>query len=196
MKAILDSEPIETNDNECHYSLQEQFNDLECIEKLVSEHYPYSLKDILLKPEINGKNSFTSKALNLNIKEKILLSSIYDIKLGLNNDEMKILLFDANKINIDKNESENIKTCNDIFETINIIVHKIFHKKKKVNSIESKDCMFYDDLNQQVSKLGDNIKFKEIDKVICNLKEKNKCFEFIGIKSIMISISLYFPGMS
>ena len=57
-----------------------------------------------------------------------------------------------------------------------------------MNGKKIKEFIFYDDF-KPLSEFGYNIKYIDLDKLICNLKEGNKYFEFITIKSIMISIT-------
>ena len=176
MTASLKYERLKINENKCRYSFEEENNDLEALEKL--EDYTFSIKDLLIKAEASELNFFESKIQNLDIKEQILLNSIRDIKISLKNDETKFILFETQKNeNIEYNKS--IK----IFNEINKIVHKTLHKKKMVNGKEIKECIFYDDLNKQLTELED------IDKKISNLKKGNEYFKFIGIKSIMISLT-------
>lgn len=68
---------------------------------MVSEHLPkdysFSFKDLLIKTETSEINFFKTKKQNLDLKEQILLNSINDIKLSLKNEDVQIILFDANK---------------------------------------------------------------------------------------------------
>ena len=179
MTASLKYERLKINENKCRYSFEEENNDFEALEKL-AEHFPqsFTFNDILKKAEASELNFFESKIQNLDIKEQILLNSLREIKMSLKNDESKYILFEPQETeNIDYNKSINI------FNEINKVVHKTLHKKKMINGKEIKECIFYDDLNKQLTELD------EIDKNISNLKLKNKYFEFIGIKSIMISLT-------
>ena len=188
----LKYERLEINENKYRYSFEEESKDFEALEKLVSEHLPkdysFSFKDLLIKTETSEINFFKTKIQNLDIKEQILLNSINDIKLSLKNEDVQIILFEANKQ--EKNENIDYAISSKVFNAINIWVHKTLHKKKIQNGKEIKECIFFDDLNNQQIELGENIELKEIDnKLICNLKEKNKYFEFIAIKAIMISLT-------
>ena len=188
----LKYERLEINENKYRYSFEEESKDFEALEKLVSEHLPkdysFSFKDLLIKTETSEINFFKTKIQNLDIKEQILLNSINDIKLSLKNEDVQIILFEANKQ--EKNENIDCAISSKVFNAINIWVHKTLHKKKIQNGKEIKECIFFDDLNNQQIELGENIELKEIDnKLICNLKEKNKYFEFIAIKAIMISLT-------
>jgi hypothetical protein len=58
-----------------------------------------------------------------------------------------------------------------------------------INGKEIKECIFYEDLNGQILEFRENLTFNDIDKLISGLKEKNKFFEFVAIKSIMISLT-------
>ena len=189
MNTSLHYEQIEINENKCRYSFEEE-NELESLEKLVSEHLPkdysFTLKDIIIQAEKSEINYFKARIENLDIKEKILLTAINEIKEGIENDELQYIEFDNNK-DI-KNENNHIIISNKIFKAIDKMVHKTLHKKRMMNGKEIKECIFYDDF-KPLSEFGENIKYIDLDKLICNLKEGNKYFEFITIKSIMISIT-------
>ena len=158
MNASLHYEKIETNENKCRYSFEEK-NDLEY---------------------------FKARIENLDIKEKILLTVINEIKEGIENDELQYIEFDNNK-NI-KNENTEYSISNKIFNAIDKMVHKTLHKKRMMNGKELKECIFYEDFEPLIE-FGGNIKYIDLDKLICNLKEEKKDFEFITIKSIMISMT-------
>ena len=176
MTASLKYERLKINENQCRYSFDEENNDLEALEKI--EDYTISIKDLLIKAEASELNFFESKIQNLDIKEQILLNSIRDIKISLKNDESKFILFETQK-----NENNEYDKSMSISNEINKIVHKTLHKKKMINGKETKECIFYDDLNKQLNNAED------IDKKISSLKKGNKYYEFIGIKSIMISLT-------
>ena len=184
-------ERLEINKNTCRYSFEEESNDIKALEKLVSENfsndYCFSFKDIIIKAEKNEINFFKGKIESLDIKEQILLNSIHDIELSLKNEDTQIIKFEAN--NQEQNENIDYSISSNIFNAINIWVHKTLHKKKIHNGKEIIECIIFDDINPQLIDLGENIEIKDIDKLICTLKEKNKYFEFIAIKSIMISLS-------
>ena len=189
MSATLKYERIQINENKCRYSFEDENNDFETIEKLVAEHLPkdFSIKDLIFKSEPSEEDLFESKIKDLDIKEQILLKAIYDIKLSLKNEDSQIILFDTNKN--EKGGNNEYNKSIDIFNEINRMVHKVLHKKKMINGKEIKDCIFYDDLNKQTIDLEENNKNKDIDNLITNLKKSNKSFEFIAIKSIMISLT-------
>ena len=180
MSGTLNYKNLEINDNKCRYSFEEENNDYESIaEQLNCQDY---FKDILIKPEEAEINYIKENIKNLDIKEQILLNSLDEIRLEITKDEPKIVLFNTctNKegdIN-DKNISETI------YNTISRMVHKSLHKKKMVNGKEIKNCIFYDSLLE-----SDTLRNNNIEKLIHSLKEQNKSFEFIAIKSIMISIT-------
>ena len=184
MNGTLNYKNLEINDNKCRYSFEDENNDYESIvEQMNCQDY---LKEILKKPEEAEINYFKEKIKNLDIKEQILLNSLDEISSEIIKDEQQIVLFNTstNKegdIN-DKNISETI------YNTISRMVHKSLHKKKMVNGKEDKDCIFYDSLNKQLES-DINIRNNNIEKLIHSLKEQNKSFEFIAIKSIMISIT-------
>jgi hypothetical protein len=174
MTASLKYERLKINENQCRYSFDEE--NIEPLEKI--EDYTISIKDLLIKAETSEYNFFESKIQSLDIKEQILLNSIRDIKISLKNDESKFILFETQK-----NENSEYDKSMSISNEINKIVHKTLHKKKMINGKETKECIFYDDLNRQLTESED------IDKKISNLKKVNKYYEFIGIKSIMISLT-------
>ena len=201
MKQTLQYERLEINENKCRYSFNqensydseniESFESLESFEKLVSKHLPkeysFSIKDLIIKAEKSEINFFKTRIEHLNIKERIVLTSLNNIRMGVTNDELEFIKFDNNENK--NNEKKDNKLSNTIFQTIDKMVHKTLHKKKMVNGKEIKECIFYDDLKNQISDLKENSKFNEFDKTICHLKDGNKYFEFITIKSLIISIT-------
>ena len=148
MTASLKYERLKINENQCRYSFDEENNDLEALEKI--EDYTISIKDLLLKAETSEYNFFESKIQSLDIKEQILLNSIRDIKISLKNDESKFILFETQK-----NENNEYDKSMSISNEINKIVHKTLHKKKMINGKETKECIFYDDLNKQLTNAED-----------------------------------------
>ena len=189
MNASLHYDQLEINENKCRYSFEEE-NEIESLEKLV-----FYIKgiifwkmfwDIIFKTEKSEINYFKARIANLDIKEKILLTAINEIKEGIENDELQYIEFDDNKCI--KNDNNYYTIGNKIFKAIDKMVHKTLHKKRMINGKESKECIFYDEF-KSLNECGENIKYIDLDKLICNLKEGNKEFEFITIKSIMISIT-------
>ena len=174
MNESLKYERLEINENKCRYSFEEENNDLERI----------LMKDLFIKEE-SETNYYEIKKQNLDIKEKIVLQSIQDIQCGITNEEFQIILFDTNT----DDKDENINKSKILFNDINKIVHKTLHKKKMINGKEIKECIFYEDLNGHILEFRENLTFNDIDKLISGLKEKNKFFEFVAIKSIMISLT-------
>ena len=84
MNASLKYERLEIIENKCRYSFEKESNDIENIEKLVSEQLnskdcPLSL-DFLINTEQNEFNFFKERIQNLDIKEQILLNTLNDIK--------------------------------------------------------------------------------------------------------------------
>ena len=173
MNASFNYERIEINENKCRYSYKEENNDLGIL-----------MKDFFIK-EASETNYYEIKKQNLDIKEIIVLQSIQDFQCGITNEEFQIILFDTNT----DEKNENINKSKILFNDINKIVHKTLHKKKMINGKEIKECNFYEDLNGQILEFGENLTFNDIDKKISGLKEKNKYFEFVAIKSIMISLT-------
>ena len=184
MNASLKYERIEIIENKCRYSFEKESNNIENIEKLVSEQLNskdcLSL-DFLINTEQSEFNFFKERIQKLDIKEQILLNSLNDIKSEISDEDAPFISFDTNLGKNNDNNNDNIS--NSIFNSISRMVHKILHKKKMINGKEVKECIIYDNLNKQLE-LEDNIEI-----LIQNLKEENKFFEFIAIKSIMISIT-------
>ena len=179
MNASLKYERLEIIENKCRYSFEKESNDIENIEKLVSEQLnskdcPLSL-DFLINTEQNEFNFFKERIQKLDIKEQILLNTLNDIKSEIKDEDAPIIQFDTNSNKKSDNNNESIS--NNIFNSISMMVHKILHKKKMVNGKEVKECTIYDNLSEV------NIE------IFQNLKEENKFYEFIAIKSIMISIT-------
>ena len=179
MTTSLKYENLEIDENKFIYSYEEQ-SSVDTLENLVNQlpkDFSFSFKDLFIKAETREINYFKSKIKNLDIKEQILLNSIHDIKLSLKNEK----------------EIKEVGNCeydisSNIFKAIDRVVHKALHKNKNIEGKEIKECSYYDDLNIEIIELGENYKFNDIDKFICNLKEENKIYEFIAIKSIMISL--------
>ena len=186
MNASLHYEQIEINENKCRYSFEEDCSDLESLEKLVSEHFPkdcpFAVKDFLVKAE-KSEIFIKQRIEKLDVKEKILLNTINDIKAGLDNDDFQYIEFDNNK-NI-KNDNNDYNIRNNMFKAIDILIHKTLHKKKMINGKEVKECNIYSDLNIQLFENEE----KKLDTLFFQYKEGNKYFEFITIKSIMISLT-------
>ena len=180
----LKFENIEINENKCRYSFEEENNDLESILRHSDIPNSFSIKDFFIK-ETSETNYYEIKKQSLDIKEKIVLESLQGIQCGLPDEEYQIVLFDTNIDEKNGNGNQSKIFINDI----NIIVHKTLHKKKTINGKEIKECIFYEDLNEQNLELGEELEFNDIDKLISGLKEKNKNFEFIAIKAIMISVT-------
>ena len=185
MNASLKYERLEIIENKCRYSFEKESNDIENIEKLLSEPViskdcPISL-DFLINAKQNEFNNFKERIQKLDIKEQILLNSLNDIKSEIIDEDSPFIPFDTNTDK--KNETNNDNISISIFNSISRMVHKILHKKKMINGKEVKECAIYDNLNKQLE-LEDKIEI-----LIQKLKEENKFFEFIAIKSIMISIT-------
>ena len=184
---------VELGEGKYNDSFEEETKGLESITKLISESIQndniFSFNSSLSNLEIPKFNF--SRFQSLEIKDKILINVINEIKKDLNEEEKKIVLFEPVLDKKEKNEidDKNKSTSINIYNSINKFIHKILHGKKNKN-IEEKVCIFIEEngKNQDVS---EDFKNTETDKKICNLKEKNKIFEFIVIKSLMISITNY-----
>ena len=132
MNASLKYERLEIIENKCRYSFEKESNDIENIEKLVSEQLnskdcPLSL-DFLINTEQNEFNFFKERIQKLDIKEQILLNTLNDIKSEIKDEDAPIIQFDTNSNKKSDNNNESIS--NNIFNSISMMVHKILHKKK------------------------------------------------------------------
>lgn len=131
MNASLKYERLEIIENKCRYSFEKESNDIENIEKLVSEQLnskdcPLSL-DFLINTEQNEFNFFKERIQKLDIKEQILLNTLNDIKSEIKDEDAPIIQFDTNSNKKSDNNNESIS--NNIFNSISMMVHKILHKK-------------------------------------------------------------------
>ena len=184
---------VAINEGKFRYSIDGEPEGLESIEKLITESIqkesPFSLKALLQNSEMTEFNFLNMKFPSLEIKDNILLEVINEIKQDLPEEEKKIILFEPNFGEIGKNGLNNITkgTIMSIYNSINKVIHKILHGKKK---LEEKNCVFLEE-NGKKFEISEDYKNTENDKKICNLKEKNKIYEFIAIKSLMISITNY-----
>ena len=174
---------LEIKEGKYIHSFEDEQEGLDSLGKLLSESindYPFSL---LPSSELSEFNFQTKKKNRSEIKDRILIQVIKEIEQELPNDDQKMIFFEPS---IEKNLDDiNKKTSNDIYNSINELVHKLLHGKKK---LEEKKCYF---LEKSCNNNIDKYKNQENDKEICNLKEKNKIFEFIVIKSLMISFTNY-----
>ena len=181
-------DPLEINEEKYHYALKEaEPEGLESIEEIVSKaiknDQPLSLN---FPNQINQKIILSMKLENLELKDQILLSVIHTINEDLSNEKKNLILFEPCIENNDIDKMNKTKSMN-IYNAINREIHIILHGKK---NLEKKNCIFLteSDINNfEISILKNSL----YDKKICNLKETNKIFEFIGIKTLMISITNY-----
>ena len=184
---------VEINEGKYRYSIEGEPEGLESIEKLITESIqkesPFSLKALLQNSEMTEFNFLNMKFPSLEIKDNILLEVINEIKQDLPEEEKKTILLEPDFGEIGKNGLNNITkgTIMNIYNSINKVVHKTLHGKKKS---EDKNCVFLEE-NGKKFEVSEDYKNTENDKKICNLKEKNKIYEFIVIKSLMISIKNY-----
>ena len=189
---------VELSEGKYNDSFEEETKGLESITKLISESIQndniFSFNGSLSNLEIPKFNF--SRFQSLEIKDKILINVINEIKKDLNDEEKKIVSFEPDLDKKEKNEidNKNKSTSINIYNSINKFVHKILHGKKNKN-IEEKVCIFFEE-NDKNQKVSEDFKNTETDKKICNLKEKNKIFEFIVIKSLMISITNYMTELT
>ena len=186
---------LEINEDKYHNSFEESVQGLQSIEQLISESIQkepdFSFKGILSNVELKKFNFLNMKFHNLEIKDEILLKVINEIEQDLSDEEKKIVLFHQEMGVGEKNEKNDLDDINksslSIYNSINKVVHKTLHGKK---NLEINYCFFLKE-NDKNFEVSENYKNTENDKKICNLKEKNKIFEFIVIKSLMISITNY-----
>ena len=135
---------VELGEGKYNDSFEEETKGLESITKLISESIQndniFSFNGSLSNLEI-PKNNF-SRFQSLEIKDKILINVINEIKQDLNEEEKKIVLFEPLLEKKEKNEidNKNESTSIDIYNSINKFVHKILHGKKNKN-IEEKICL-------------------------------------------------------
>ena len=108
--------------------------------------------------------------------QQLILIAILEIQISLNDNENIYIKYEkfTEKI-IEKN----------IYWVINLEIHKRIHRTK-VDFKEYCHCI-KDEKDENILNEDDNFKYDKIDSIICQLKEKNKSIELIGIKSIFIS---------
>ena len=180
-------DPLEINEDKYRFTLNEETERLESIEEIVSNtiknDQPLSLN---FPNQINQKIILSMKLENLELKDQILLSVINTINEDLTNEKKNLILFEPCLENNDIDKINKTKSMN-IYNAINREIHIILHGKK---NLEKKNCIFLtepDKINFELSILKNSL----YDKKISNLKETNKIFEFIAIKTLMISITNY-----
>ena len=132
---------VELSEGKYNDSFEEETKGLESITKLISESIQndniFSFNGSLSNLEI-PKNNF-SRFQSLEIKDKILINVINEIKQDLNEEEKKIVLFEQDLEKKEKNEidDKNKNTNINIYNSINKFVHKILHGKKNKNIEEN-----------------------------------------------------------
>ena len=140
---------------------------------------------------------------NCPIKERLVLQTLLKLKEDDLKENQEILTYNSinneKKLNdiIDNNNNEcdiNINEDNkfnldySIFNAINRVVHKTLHKNRQINGKETKICEFFEDLTKANFKENEHINYSNIDKLVCNLKKKDKNLEFAAIKAIIIAM--------
>ena len=184
------NDSLELNEGKYHCPFKDDDEGLENRDKIFSEliknDEPFTLNDFLTNPEMTGNYFLKKNLLNLEIKDRLLLKVINELEPDLKNEKRKIISFES-CIENDELDDINKRNSLNIYKSINRDIHIILHGKK---NLEEKNCIFIDE-NDKNYEVSENFKNGEYDKKICNLKEKNKIFEFIGIKSLMISITNY-----
>jgi len=179
-------DPLEINEDKYGYALKEETERLENIGEIISKtienDHPLSLK---LPNQVDQKIILSMNLKNLELKDQILLAVINTIDQDLSNEKREPISFEPCIENKKLDKLNKTKSIN-IYNSINREIHLILHGKK---NLEKKNCIYLTgtDVNFEVSILKNGI----YDRKICNLKETNKIFEFIGIKSLMISITNY-----
>ena len=154
-----------SNDIECLHS---QINNCPVKERLV-------LQALLKLKEDDLKENQEVLTYNSIINEKKQNYIAYN---NNNNSECDININEDNKFNLDYS----------IFNAINRVVHKTLHKNRIINGKETKICEFFDDFAKANFKETEHINYSNIDKLVCNLKKKDKHLEFSAIKAIIIAM--------
>ena len=158
---------VELSEGKYNDSFEEETKGLESITKLISESIQndniFSFNGSLSNLEIPKFNF--SRFQSLEIKDKILINVINEIKQDLNEEEKKIVLFEQDLEKKEKNEidDKNKSTSINIYNSINKFVHKILHGKKNKN-IEEKVCIF----------IEENGKIRKFLKILKTLKPIKK----------------------
>ena len=180
-------DPLEINEDKYRYTLKEETEGLESFEEIFSKtiknDQPLSLN---FPNQINQKIILSMKLENLELKDQILLSVINTINEDLSNEKKNLISFEPCIENNDIDKINKTKSMN-IYNAINREIHIILHGKK---NLEKKNCIFLTEPDKNSFELS-ILKNSLYDKKICNLKETNKIFEFIAIKTLMISITNY-----
>ena len=130
---------LEINEDKYHNSFEESVQGLQSIEQLISESIQkepdFSFKGILSNVELKKFNFLNMKFHNLEIKDEILLTVINEIEQDLSDEEKKIVLFHQEMGVGEKNEKNDLDDINksslSIYNSINKVVHKTLHGKKK-----------------------------------------------------------------
>ena len=180
-------DPLEINEEKYHIALKEETEGFESLEeiasKIIKNDNPLSLN---FPNQINQKIILSMKLENLELKDQILLSVIHTINEDLTNSKKNLILFEICLENNDIDKINKTKSVN-IYNAINREIHIILHGKK---NLEKKNCIFLTEPDINTYELS-ILKNSLYDKKICNLKETNKIFEFIAIKTLMISFTNY-----
>ena len=180
-------DPLEINEEKYHIALKEETEGFESLEeiasKIIKNDNPLSLN---FPNQINQKIILSMKLENLELKDQILLSVIHTINEDLTNSKKNLILFEPCLENNDIDKINKTKSVN-IYNAINREIHIILHGKK---NLEKKNCIFLTEPDINTYELS-ILKNSLYDKKICNLKETNKIFEFIAIKTLMISFTNY-----
>ena len=180
-------DPLEINEEKYHIALKEETEGFESLEeiasKIIKNDNPLSLN---FPNQINQKIILSMKLENLELKDQILLSVIHTINEDLTNSKKNLILFEPCLENNDIDKINKTKSLN-IYNAINREIHIILHGKK---NLEKKNCIFLTEPDINTYELS-ILKNSLYDKKICNLKETNKIFEFIAIKTLMISFTNY-----
>ena len=180
-------DPLEINEEKYHIALKEETEGFESLEeiasKIIKNDNPLSLN---FPNQINQKIILSMKLENLELKDQILLSVIHTINEDLSNEKKNLISFEPCIENNDIDKINKTKSMN-IYNAINREIHIILHGKK---NLEKKNCIFLTEPDINTYELS-ILKNSLYDKKICNLKETNKIFEFIAIKTLMISFTNY-----
>lgn len=159
----------------------------------------FFFKSSIVKNEIE---CFYSQINNCSIKERLVLNTLLSIRKSIKKSKKpKILTYndiiqnndEENTRQDENNNYENEEDSildNKIFVAVDRVTHITLHKEELIDGKKIKVCSIYNDINKTILKERENISYSNIDKLINNLKEKEKYknLEFIAIKAIIIAI--------
>jgi len=159
----------------------------------------FFFKSSIVKNEIE---CFYSQINNCSIKERLVLNTLLSIRKSIKKSKKPKILtyndiiqnnYEENTRQDENNNYENEEDSNldnKIFVAVDRVTHITLHKEELIDGKKIKVCSIYNDINKTILKERENISYSNIDKLINNLKEKEKYknLEFIAIKAIIIAI--------